>query len=235
MQHLSSVLSMHCCHSCPFHHAMCYLARRHHASLSLPLPLTHLVLHCCVHLLPLQLPSRVAHNWAPLPSPSCNAISSKAISCLLLPPSPTHSPRSALLRSLAPSAAALPCSTQLGQHGVIVQAGRAAPVQPAVWVVLPPLLPSLCNAPSSKAMSCLLSLLLSLSFTCSVLLRHLLPLQLPSRVAHNWASMVLSSMLGVLSCWYVPDRAWPQQGGMLLPNGLQLWVDRQGVGWSAPK
>jgi hypothetical protein len=47
--------------------------------------------------------------------------------------------------------------------------------------------------------------------------------------------MVLSSMLGVLSCWYVPGRAWPQQGGLLLPNGLQLWVDRQGVGWSAPQ
>ncbi|WIA33391.1 hypothetical protein OEZ86_006527 [Tetradesmus obliquus] len=59
-------------------------------------------------------------------------------------------------------------------------------------------------------------------------------LKLPSRVAHNWASMVLSSLLGVLSGWFVPDRAWPQTGGMLLPNGLQLWVDRQGVGWSAP-
>ncbi|KAF6261252.1 hypothetical protein COO60DRAFT_1625449, partial [Scenedesmus sp. NREL 46B-D3] len=60
-------------------------------------------------------------------------------------------------------------------------------------------------------------------------------LRLPSRVAHNWASMVLSSLLGVLSCWCVPDRAWPQQGGLLLPNGLQLWVDRQGVGWSPPR
>jgi hypothetical protein len=47
--------------------------------------------------------------------------------------------------------------------------------------------------------------------------------------------MVLSSMLNVLSSWYVTDRSWPQQGGLLLPNGLQLWVDRQGVGWRPPE
>ncbi|KAF8058035.1 proteasome activator subunit 4 [Scenedesmus sp. PABB004] len=59
-------------------------------------------------------------------------------------------------------------------------------------------------------------------------------LKLPSRVAHNWASMVLSSTLGVLSSWHVADPAWAQGGGLLLPSGLQLWIDRQGVGWSPP-
>jgi hypothetical protein len=91
---------------------------------------------------------------------------------------------------------------------------------------------SLATAYQAKVVPCLpLSLIHHTPHCCN----HLLSPQLPSRVAHNWASMVLSSLLGVLSCWYVPDRAWPQQGGLLLPNGLQLWVDRQGVGWNAPK
>lgn len=68
---------------------------------------------------------------------------------------------------------------------------------------------------------------------------HPLPavLQLPSRVAHNWSSMVISAMFGVLSGWYIdtPDQTWAQQGGLLLPGGLQLWVDRQGVGWKTPR
>lgn len=73
------------------------------------------------------------------------------------------------------------------------------------------------------------------SCACCYCCRRLFLLQLPSRVAHNWASMVLSAMLGVLSCCYIADQSWAQQGGLLLPNGLQLWIDRQGVGWTAPK
>jgi hypothetical protein len=60
-------------------------------------------------------------------------------------------------------------------------------------------------------------------------------LQLPSRIAHNWASMVLSSLLTVLTAWYFPNQAWARTGGLLLPNGLQLFIDRKGVGWTPPQ
>jgi Gpi18-like mannosyltransferase len=63
----------------------------------------------------------------------------------------------------------------------------------------------------------------------------LLLLQLPSRIAHNWASMVLSSLLSVLTAWYFPHQTWASTGGLLLPNGLQLFIDRKGVGWTPPQ
>jgi hypothetical protein len=47
--------------------------------------------------------------------------------------------------------------------------------------------------------------------------------------------MVLSSMFGVLTAWHLPNKGWASSGGLLLPNGLQLWVDRQGVGWGPPQ
>lgn len=59
--------------------------------------------------------------------------------------------------------------------------------------------------------------------------------QLPSRVAHNWSSMLLSSLLSVLTAWYFPHQGWASSGGLLLPNGLQLFIDRKGVGWSPPQ
>lgn len=47
--------------------------------------------------------------------------------------------------------------------------------------------------------------------------------------------MVLSSMLGSLTGWRIPEAQWAQCGGRLLPDGLQLWIDRQGSGWCKPK
>lgn len=62
-----------------------------------------------------------------------------------------------------------------------------------------------------------------------------LPLQLPSRVAHNWASMLLSSLMSVLTAWYFPNQQWASSGGLALPNGLLLFIDRKGVGWTPPQ
>ena len=59
--------------------------------------------------------------------------------------------------------------------------------------------------------------------------------QIPSRAAHNWSSMVLSSLLSVLTSFYFPHQAWSSSGGLLLPNGLQLFIDRKGVGWTPPQ
>jgi hypothetical protein len=60
-------------------------------------------------------------------------------------------------------------------------------------------------------------------------------LQLPSRVAHNWVSTVLSSLLSVLTAWYIPQQGWASSSGLALPNGLQLFIDRKGVGWTGPQ
>jgi hypothetical protein len=59
-------------------------------------------------------------------------------------------------------------------------------------------------------------------------------LQFPSRTAQDWCTVVLSSLLSVLSSHYLPHTSWTSNGGLLLPNGLQLFIDRKGVGWNAP-
>jgi hypothetical protein len=59
-------------------------------------------------------------------------------------------------------------------------------------------------------------------------------LQFPSRTAQDWCTVVLSSLLSVLSNHYIPHTSWTSDGGLLLPNGLQLFIDRKGVGWNAP-
>lgn len=77
----------------------------------------------------------------------------------------------------------------------------------------------------------------SLPNRCRILLPPLLSSlcpQFPSRTAQDWCTVVLSSLLSVLSNHYLPHTSWTSNGGLLLPNGLQLFIDRKGVGWNAP-
>jgi hypothetical protein len=62
-------------------------------------------------------------------------------------------------------------------------------------------------------------------------------LQLPSISTQAWGSFVLTAMLAQLTEWGVPEfKSWCSDGALLPPpSGLQLWIDRRGVGWRPPK
>lgn len=57
---------------------------------------------------------------------------------------------------------------------------------------------------------------------------------MPSRVAFIWTSQLLSCALSSLTSWHWPASWASEPGRPHLPNGLQLFVDRQGTGWTPP-
>ena len=57
---------------------------------------------------------------------------------------------------------------------------------------------------------------------------------MPSRTAVTWTSLLVSSVLGPLTSYHL-DHTWVLSPDLpRLPNGLQLWIDRQGSGWKGP-